>query len=206
LPFIVAGETIAAATQTEVLKRRGTPPMAGDDLRPDIAAAKQRMRVKLGGGKEIKRLITHLWEGEHVERMTTGSYGTGIGLLVLTDRRLLFLKEGVFGKKTEDFAIEKISSVQWSSGLTAGTVTVFASGNKAEIKNVNKDDGKEITDLMRHRISAPKPEVAAGTVGQGPPPAPDIPEQLRKLGELRDAGILTPEEFDEKKADLLSRM
>ena len=42
---------------------------------------------------------------------------------------------------------------------------------------------------------------AAGAV----PPA-DIPDQIRKLGELRDAGLLTAEEFDVKKAELLDRM
>jgi hypothetical protein len=31
-------------------------------------------------------------------------------------------------------------------------------------------------------------------------------EQLKKLAELRDAGILTAEEFDAKKAELLSRL
>ena len=31
-------------------------------------------------------------------------------------------------------------------------------------------------------------------------------EQLRKLGELRDAGVLTDAEFETKKADLLSRI
>ena len=31
-------------------------------------------------------------------------------------------------------------------------------------------------------------------------------DQLRKLGELRDAGLLTPEEFDAKKSELLARM
>ena len=34
----------------------------------------------------------------------------------------------------------------------------------------------------------------------------DIPEQIAKLAELRDAGILTEEEFEEKKTELLSRM
>jgi hypothetical protein len=34
----------------------------------------------------------------------------------------------------------------------------------------------------------------------------DIPEQIRKLGELRDAGVLTEEEFEAKKKDLLDRM
>jgi hypothetical protein len=36
--------------------------------------------------------------------------------------------------------------------------------------------------------------------------ATDVPGQIRKLAELRDAGILTAEEFDAKKADLLARM
>jgi hypothetical protein len=31
-------------------------------------------------------------------------------------------------------------------------------------------------------------------------------EQLKKLGELRDAGVITPEEFQEKKKDLLGRV
>lgn len=35
---------------------------------------------------------------------------------------------------------------------------------------------------------------------------PDPMEQLKKLGELRDAGILTTEEFDGKKAEILGRM
>jgi hypothetical protein len=31
-------------------------------------------------------------------------------------------------------------------------------------------------------------------------------DQIRKLGELRDAGVLTQEEFDAKKAALLARL
>jgi hypothetical protein len=34
----------------------------------------------------------------------------------------------------------------------------------------------------------------------------DIPEQIRKLGELRDAGLLTSDEFEAKKAELLARL
>lgn len=180
--------------------------MAKDDLRPDIETARARMHTKLGSGKETKRLVEHLWEDEHVERMTSGSYGRGIGLLVLTDRRLLFLKEGMT-KQTEDFPLEKISSVQWSSGLTTGTVTIFASGNKAEIKSVNKHEGKEMTDHVRQRLSAPKPASAAPSdQSSDVPTAMNIRDQIRKLGELRDSGMVTPEEFEAKKAELLARM
>jgi hypothetical protein len=34
----------------------------------------------------------------------------------------------------------------------------------------------------------------------------DIPDQIRKLGELRESGVLTNEEFDATKAQLLERL
>jgi hypothetical protein len=46
--------------------------------------------------------------------------------------------------------------------------------------------------------SAPEPSVPAS--------APDYIDQLAKLGQLRDAGILSEDEFAAKKADILSRM
>jgi hypothetical protein len=41
-----------------------------------------------------------------------------------------------------------------------------------------------------------------------PPPSPalDIPDQIRKLGDLHRDGILTSEEFEAKKAELLGRL
>ncbi|UTT61547.1 SHOCT domain-containing protein [Microcella humidisoli] len=50
--------------------------------------------------------------------------------------------------------------------------------------------------------AAPAPAPAAAPA----PPANDMGaklEQLKQLGELRDAGILTPEEFEAKKAVIL---
>jgi hypothetical protein len=199
----------AADADTIDSGRTNPPPMEGAQmskdsvLRADIAAAKSKMRIKLGGGREIKRLIGHLWEDETVDQMTTGAYGKGIGLVVLTDRRLLFVQDGIMSKTSEDFPMEKISSVGWSSSMLAGTIVIFATGNKVEIKNVLKDDGKEIVDKIRHRISAPSeaPPVAPTPLAS----AADPVEQLRKLGELHDAGVVTPEEFEAKKADLLAR-
>jgi hypothetical protein len=34
----------------------------------------------------------------------------------------------------------------------------------------------------------------------------DIIDQIRRLGELRDSGLITPEEFETKKAELLGRL
>jgi hypothetical protein len=37
-------------------------------------------------------------------------------------------------------------------------------------------------------------------------PQSDVPDQIRKLAELRDAGAISSEEFETKKRDLLDRM
>jgi hypothetical protein len=178
-----------------------------DELRPDIAAAREQMKATMGSGKEVKRLATHLREGERVERLAQANRPgkPGVGLLALTDRRLLLVKERMFGAKAEDFTLDKISWVEWKSGLATGTATISSMGNKLEV-GMNKDDGKAITDLLRDRISALQSASAATGSGQGTEPARDIPDQIRKLGELRDAGVLTEEEFEAKKAELLSRM
>jgi hypothetical protein len=38
------------------------------------------------------------------------------------------------------------------------------------------------------------------------PPAPSITDQIRALGELRDAELITAEEYEAKKVELLDRM
>lgn len=109
----------------------------------------------------------------------------------------------------EDFPYDKVSSVKSETGMRSGKLTIFASGNKAELKDIHpKARVPEIGDYVRGRISAGssnKPVAAAAPTAA--PAAEDGPmEQLKKLGELREAGILTDEEFETKKAELLSRL
>ncbi len=88
--------------------------------------------------------------------------------------------------------------------MLTGKVTLFASGNKAEIANVNKADGKRIVDILRARLSAPSVPAPA-PAGVSEAPAGPV-EQIRKLAELRDADILSSEEFEDKKPEILSRI
>jgi hypothetical protein len=74
-------------------------------LRPDIAAAVKGW--KYGGKREIKKLVEHLQEGETVDVIATGFYGGGKGIVVLTDRRLMFVKEGIMSKSSEDFPFSR---------------------------------------------------------------------------------------------------
>jgi hypothetical protein len=176
--------------------QRGTPG-ANDGLRPDIAAAAAKMRTKIGGKREIKRLVEHLWEGESVRLIVSGQYGNGIGILVATDRRLFFLKDGVMSKTSEDFPYSKVTSIQWSSGMLMGTITIFASGNKAEIKNVDKVGGKDIVDNVRGLLAQAS---AAPSAPQPPPVAARSTDQLAQLVQMHRSGALTDEEFTAAKA------
>lgn len=175
-----------------------------EELRPDIERARSLMSYRLGSNREIKRLADFLWDDEEVARMVGGRYGGGTGLLVLTDRRLLFVKHGRMKQTLEDFPLDKVSSVQWSSGLALGKLTIFASGNKAEVDQLQKKDGKDLADHVREVIavgSASSDQISTPATSSSGPAS--VADELRKLGELRDAGVLTEDEFATQKARLL---
>ncbi|MGL4399366.1 MAG: SHOCT domain-containing protein [Luteolibacter sp.] len=52
----------------------------------------------------------------------------------------------------------------------------------------------------------PAPVYPSAPAANAPLPSGDLLTLLEKLGQLRDAGILTPEEFAAKKSDLLNRL
>jgi hypothetical protein len=70
-------------------------------------------------------------------------------------------------------------------------------------------DPRYDVDAMNARTAVMKQDTARlvarlGQPGPAPEPEPDRLDNLRKLGELRDAGVLTPEEFKDEKARILA--
>lgn len=179
-------------------------------VRDDIAAAAGRMGWTLGGKREIKKLSDHVDADETVQFIAQGTYGTDQGIVVLTDRRMLFVFHGLMRQAVEDFPLDRISSVHSKAGVVTGDLTIHASGNQAVIKQIVKTDLKHLADALRTRIhagSAPPPPPPVPAPPSAPAAgAPDVMEQLRKLGELHSLGVLTDEEFAAKKTELLSRL
>lgn len=175
--------------------------MVAFNVRPDIDAAAEKLSSAFGAKREIQRLPEVLWEGEAVEMLATGLYGKGNGLLAMTNQRLVFYFNGLMSQKVEDFPYSRISSVQWSGGMLMGTLTVFTSGNKAEIKQVPKDQGKALADLLRQRISGGAPSTAPAAA-----PAGDIASRLATLDQLRAAGAITDEEYRDRRTKILDSL
>ena len=139
---------------------------------------------------------------------------------------------GLLRKRTSGAALEKINDVVMEQGplgrmLGYGTLKVSTASDSsdltyetmrkpAEFRRAMLDqkmefeqaDARNIADAVRAAAPvAAAPQVTMPVpVAPPAPPAPLAPtaeEKLRSLAKLRDDGLLTPEEFEAKKADLL---
>ena len=92
-------------------------------------------------------------------------------------------------------------------GLLGNVARVaVASGTATAVRNrVSRRQSERWAEQGESQPAYLQPEQAAAAPPQAAPaPAPDPIEQLTKLGELRDNGVLTEEEFAAQKAKLLN--
>lgn len=165
--------------------------------------ATKQLRGRMGVKKELRKLPTLIREQERVLRLASGRYESQIGLLAVTDQRVIFLAEAMMKSRHEDFDFHKVSSVQTDKGMVMGSVTITVSGNRATIDNMQKADAEQIGTLVRDRINRPAETVVATHAPAAPAAGMDKVTMLKELADLRDQGILTPAEFDQEKAKIL---
>ena len=188
---------------------------------PTLDEVKAQIGVIDGGSaflhyKEIKALPSILWEDERVERLGTGIFNSTNGVIVATNKRLLFLNVGLFsGTQSVDFGYDKISSIQCETGLLLGKLTIYASGNKAEISSVEKNQARNLADSIRVYIGGctakattppnPSNNVVNALASRMDRDATDaMLLQIERLANLKSQGVLTEEEFNTQKQRLLA--
>ena len=166
-------------------------------------ALSDRDRRSLGQPREIKELPSILAEDEIIENILSGIYSNRRGILVATNRRLIFVDKGIMGGvKVKDFSYEKISSIQYKTGMFLGEITIFSSGNDANISHIDKDVARSFGDFVRARISSPKPPPAI-TSDVDSPTQDDVIIKLERLAKLKEQGVLDDREFQEQKRRML---
>lgn len=160
------------------------------------------MGTKFGSKRELKALPDELLENETVHHIVTGEYSGGQGILVATDRRLIFVFRGIMKQITEDFGYSRISSIEYNGGLLLGGIKVYVSNQKAEIKNLQKVEAKRIVDDVRSRMNQPEPAV------NNTPAEPTLSahDELLKLKSLHTAGIIDDATYEAKSAPLIAQL
>ena len=130
---------------------------------------------------------------------------------VVTDRRVIF-RTGVIRRHGVEVPLQRINNIVFHQGLFerligAGDLVVESAGESGQstFTDVQHPDAvqQEINRLMElsSRARAVRAPVAS-------PPAAnaDVADQIRKLAALRDDGVITADDYETKKAELLERM
>ncbi|MYA88975.1 MAG: hypothetical protein F4X97_11105 [Boseongicola sp. SB0662_bin_57] len=89
--------------------------------------------------KELNHLPSALMEMEQVIAFSSGLMDNNTWLIVLTDRRILFLDKGMFfGLKQTAIPINKVNAVSGKTGMILGAIEISDGHATRKIKNVPK--------------------------------------------------------------------
>ena len=193
---------------TQVRNWAGICKLSGVDL--------QTSRV--GAMKEMHRLPEQLQAGEVVFAFTAGvmintrdsnnsDFGISTWLVVLTDRRFLFLDAAMLSSALDVHSIlhKNVQAVRVAQGFILGKINIDTGGRSTCVDNCEKKSVKALGDLandwlqvLEERKSTPiKPEATTGESGL---------DKLKKLGELKALGLVSEQEFNEAKTKILASL
>ncbi|MCP1124548.1 SHOCT domain-containing protein [Bacillus sp. 3103sda1] len=145
---------------------------------------------------------------------------TGVnGQLQVIGNKIVIKRKGMLAKMTQglkgdkEILIKQLSSIQFkpASTFTNGYIQFAFSGgkeNKGGLFDATKDENtimfnkkqQSNFDKLKSLIEQKMDEFHSPTPAHAPV---DVADQIKKLADLRDSGILSNEEFDAKKKQLL---
>jgi hypothetical protein len=154
------------------------------DLQPVLMDGEQLIDVTTGAADVIRL-------GQPTERR---------GTLFITDRRVGMFTKKLGGHDLLDFSYGLLTSIEYKKGFAYGEITLLAAGDQTRFHMIPKDLVENLAKSIRERMATSsqpsQPSTPAGSGGS-------VADELLKLASLRDAGILTAEEFDAQKAKLI---
>lgn len=151
---------------------------------------------------------------------------TAVDYVACTDNQLIFVNREMLGAtaNVKQFYFEDVTSMSTiqnstssdfltaviDTALTAAfklcDLEVSVAGSKEVINTLYLAEATRIIAIYHEMRKNAKKAAAQPIQVQAAPAQPDALEQLQKLAQLKDAGIISEEEFAAKKADLLSKI
>lgn len=122
---------------------------------------------------------------------------------VLTSDRLV-TRSGIFSRQTREIPLERINDLACHQSfferfIHAGDLMIESAGERGQETFPNVADPFAVQNTIHKAMEgAAQPRAATA--------ADSIPQQIEKLDELRQRGVISQAEFDDKKQRLLDRM
>lgn len=220
---------ICSECGTEVSSTQKFCVECGTAIKQDTAKADGRESVQRGEyvtKKRIAKVESILDEGETVHYLTRGSTvdveGSSAGSSLfgddrsrktgtrgwvraaITDKRVAIKIPQWLGSDERSVPYNSITSVDLDTGLLKKRLSLQTPGQTyhIEVDNPGKGECREAVRFIRSKISEAKlPQVITQESSD-----PDPTEQLKNIKELHDQGVLSEEEFEEKKQSLLDKI
>lgn len=121
----------------------------------------------------------------------------------ITNKRIMFGQKKLLGENFKSVVFDRINDISSSTGAMMGIVTIDTLGetfnvgvDKKTADNISKEAHRIIFDMRGGKLEDKK-DVAEKKLELDPT------TEIRKYKELLDDGIITEEEFDKKKKELL---
>lgn len=142
----------------------------------------------------------------------TGKFG-GAESIYVTNKRVFKLVPRTFGlrRNVEDFRFSDMANVYMRKGITRSDIGIkmrFLSDD-VSIAHIPKEAAKNIVKTIQAGIRNEMKSNEKGVTNKETiitSGSSDIADQIRKLSDLRKEGILTEEEFEDKKKQLLKKL
>jgi hypothetical protein len=153
----------------------------------------------VSGSKAL--LDKQIHDDENVLITVQGKYEDKIGVFSATDKRLIFAGKFFLGSVVKEVDYQKLTSIKLETGLINAKIILEYSGGDITISQIDKTVAPELVEVVKSK------QVQISTLDNSmlttPSSNADLFEKLKKLGELKNSGILTDEEFQAQKQKLL---
>lgn len=120
---------------------------------------------------EVRALPRILWDTEEIQKVAYGAYEGGFGLLVATDRRLLFVDRRFFHLTCDEVPYDNISAVEYYTSLMTGTLKITNRGGDLKLRGVRKRRAREFAEYVDEKICETEAMPAGNSVPAPIPPA-----------------------------------
>ena len=178
---------------------------------------------------KVSQLLTRGEQVIYIAVQKALTYDPTPEIVVLTNRRFMHYRQNLMGSaQFTDYIWRELKEAKLEEGVMRATLTLFAAnGETLRIDNLVKEQARRlyaiaqemeenVREELRLRAMEEKRAEAGGVylpgmmgaVGAGSTAAPaDEPLQaLSKLKQLMEAGLITAEEFEAKKKEILARL